>query len=211
MPEYRPLLLSVRPVVTPTACPAGTHLDSPGGGRAEDCLACQPGTHSPEPGRSAPCPVCAADAYCPSYAQQTACPAHTVSHPGSASILQCRCGGGHVCAYRKEIHAVVTLLTTVDAFAADEGGVQTGFLAAVAAAAGVSAGQVTLHGVAAPASRRLLGLGGVDVHAVVSGAVRLHDLPGHLARRLPGLHVTHTVQHAHGVQAHPLLAHLANA
>jgi hypothetical protein len=82
-----------------------------------------------------------------------------------------------VCSYKKLISALITLNdTTVEDFNANVGGVQTSFLANVAAAAGVSPAQVVIVSVM-PGRRSL-----VDVVTRIEGA-------HHLATNRRGLSV----------------------
>jgi hypothetical protein len=87
---------------------------------------------------------------------------HTTSAVASYSRLNCRCTPGYSCTYYKQIQAIVTLNATIYEFNNDVGGVRTAFLAAMAAAANVTADHVVINGVVShvlnplAASRRLL-------------------------------------------------------
>ena len=87
----------------------------------------------------------------------TACPNNTNSTPGATSVLSCSCLGGYVCGYYRTV-SVTFLMTNVSAsdFTNNVNGVQTNFIAGVAAAAGVSPSSVTIVSVTATSRRRLL-------------------------------------------------------
>jgi hypothetical protein len=148
--------------VTPALCGAGKHRDTTGATHLSNCLLCLPGTYSLDVGRSSNCPVCSANYYCRTSTLKEACPMHTTSTTGSYSRLNCRCDPGYSCAYYKQIQAIVTLNATLSDFNNDVGGVKTAFLAAMAAAANVTADHVTINGVmsSAPSAqgRRLLSI-----------------------------------------------------
>lgn len=140
-----------------------------------------------------PCPVGQYPADAPPHSCQ-ACPAHTTTlgPPGTAaSAHDCKCEPGYLCLYYKQVHATVTLNTTLTDFESDHGGVRTDFLSGVAAAAGVQSEQVHIHFVVIRLNhRRRRALlhsmrGCVQVGLLVSGAstdeavMRLHQ---HLTR-----------------------------
>jgi hypothetical protein len=142
-------------------CPEGTFSPVTG---ASACQPCTAGTYDAvTQGRNSTCPLCAVNSYCPAGTSQLACPAHTISAAGAGSQLGCACLGGFHCAYTKRISATVAINSTVSAFESDAGGVRTAFIAAVAAAAGVPIGRVTIVGVtlhqpAQGGGRRMLSL-----------------------------------------------------
>jgi hypothetical protein len=74
-----------------------------------------------------------------------ACPAHTVAGAGAVSVHDCRCEAGFLCMYYHQVHATVTLNTTLQDFENDHGGVRSGLLTGVATAAGVVPSQVHIH------------------------------------------------------------------
>ena len=153
--------------------------------------------------RSTDCPLCDANKYCPNSTTVKACPANTASPAGSSSLLHCRCEAGFKCSYTKKITAVVTLNTTAASFNNPQDPVRIAFIAAVAAAAGVSPAQVTISNVKTKTGgRRLLSQDEdefIDVHTSIDGAIRLHRLDLHLAGHSATLHQGHTWQEAHGV------------
>ena len=104
---------------------------------------------------------------------------------------------------------MVTLNTTANNFNTDSGGVKSAFLAAVASAAGVSQAQITINAVIPKTSgRRLLGSeithAMIDVHAVVDGAERLHNLAWHLAKHSLSLHQGHSWEEKHTIKSHAI-------
>jgi hypothetical protein len=113
--------------------------------------------------------------------------------------LHCRCDAGFKCSYTKKITAVVTLNTSASSFNNPQDPVRLSFIAAVAAAAGVSPSQVTIGQVKSKTvGRRLLSDEEfIDVHTTVEGATRLHRLDLHLAGHSATLHQGHTWQEAH--------------
>ena len=138
-------------------CSAGTYANATG---LSACIACPVGTYSNATGRSAVCPACPVGAYCPAPTQALACPVNTNSSAGAANLLGCICNPGFVCGYYKTITVTFTVANVSLAdFTRDADGVQTRFLASVAAAAGVDVASVSLvSAVAAPTARRLLQL-----------------------------------------------------
>jgi hypothetical protein len=102
---------------------------------------------------------------------------------------------------------VVTLNTSVTSFNDPNNPVRAAFIAAVAAAAGVSTTQVTIGSVVAKtAARRLLSSDDfIDVHTTIDGATRLHKLDMHLAGHSATLHQGHTWQEAHMISSHVVL------
>jgi hypothetical protein len=159
---------------------------------------CQPGTYSLIVGRSSNCPLCDPNFYCRTSTTKDICPLHTTSSAGSYSRVNCLCDPGYQCTYYKQIQAIVTLNATVWEFNNDINGVRTAFIAAMASAAGVHPSFVTINEVMAQGRRRrnLLSLsdGGretIDVHASITGAVKLRDLDKHLNRHSSTLHIAH--------------------
>jgi len=117
-----------------------------------------------------------------------ACPPHTTCAEGSQTAHDCRCVAGFVCMYFKQVRAVVTLNTTLDAFNRDAEGVRSRFVEGIAAAGGVPAAQVTIGAVRAASMRRSLGGPvSVQVSVLLNGAGALTAVPEHLA----GLHLDH--------------------
>ena len=176
-----------------TPCAVGSYAASEGGKSQANCSVCSAGTYDALTlGRTTQCPACAVNSYCLFALSQAPCPVNTVSIAGAASQLQCTCVLGYSCTYTKRIAATVTLNnTSLDAFNADTDGVKTKFIAAMAAAAGVTPAQVTIISVQAHHAaarmrlmmRRLFGVaddvgdgGGSIIHvtAVIDGAVVLH-------------------------------------
>jgi len=191
-----------------TTCPVGTMCNSV---TTPAPVNCGQGNYQGSTGQSF-CLTCPANQYCSSATTQTpaSCPAHTFSANGSYSLLQCECVPGYNCAYKKQITAVVTLNTTLYNFNNNVNGVQTAFLQAVAAAAGVSPSQVVVNTVvSSTGNRRLLSEKSnkfIDVYASVRGAERLHRLDAHLARHSLTLHKGHSWQEAHSLTAVPMVA-----
>ena len=102
------------------------------------------------------------------------CPPHTVTDlpGGGSSAHDCRCERGYLCMYYRQVHATVTLNSTLHDFEADHGGVRTAFLSGVARAAGVAREQVRIHFVVIRLNhRRLLASTpeSIQVSVVVSG------------------------------------------
>lgn len=102
------------------------------------------------------------------------CPPHTFTEQaaGGLSVHDCRCQRGYLCMYYRQVHATVTINSTLRDFEADRGGVRSAFLSGVAMAAGVSQEQVHIHFVTIRLShrRRLTGLSeSIQVSVVVSG------------------------------------------
>ena len=198
-------------LASPTPCAAGSYLETTGATSASECQSCQPGTYSLSTGLTSPCPVCQANNFCLTTTEKSQCPQHTTSGNGSFSLLQCHCIAGRICVYAKRIHVVVTLNISRADFLADVGSVRTNFLQALHDAAGISVGQhaveITINDVvpAAPTGRRLLGDTPkyIDIYATVSGVVHLKRLKHHLTRRIPEVHVAHTMQHEHKVHVMP--------
>ena len=93
---------------------------------------------------------------------------HTTSGDASYSRLNCRCTPGYSCTYYKQIQAIVTLNATLSEFNNDVGGVKTAFLAAMAAAANVTADHVVINGVVSHVLNPLTGnrrLFSADMHS----------------------------------------------
>lgn len=123
------------------------------------------------------------------------CPSHTrtILPPESVhSAHDCKCNPGFLCMYYKQVHATVTLNTTLAAFEGDEHGVRSDFVSGVAQAAGVGTEKVhLLHFVVIRLDhrrrmrRRLLGVnvGGLRVTVLVNEATSetsVYDLQQHL-------------------------------
>jgi hypothetical protein len=77
------------------------------------------------------------------------CPAHTRTSdsPDSAlSVHDCKCVAGFLCLYYKQVHATVTLNTTLADFEENAAsGARSAFVSGVASAAGVGVEQVHIH------------------------------------------------------------------
>ena len=197
--------------ITPIKCRAGTRRESPGATQLSNCLLCQPGTYSLLVGRTTNCPLCDTNFYCRTSTSKDVCPLHTTSSAGSYSRVNCLCDPGYQCTYYKQIQAIVTLNATLWEFNNDINGVRTAFIAAMAAAAGVHTSFVTINEVMTQGGRRraLLsvesGTEGVretiNVHASVSGAVKLRDLDKHLGRHSSTLHIAHRWEQAPQIHA----------
>jgi len=163
---------------------------------------CPQGSYSLNTGllQAADCPLCVAGFYCPNPVTQLACPNNTWSVAGSQDLSACTCAPGYQCIITKVVHAQVMLAMTAAQFAL----VQSKYIAAVAAAAGVSVNLVSVQGVfstnSPPSGRRLLGHKGewnsaaVDVHTLihVSELRSLSNLNMHL--RTQGLEPHRGVQ-----------------
>jgi hypothetical protein len=136
---------------------------------------------------------------------------HTTSSAGSYSRVNCLCDPGYQCTYYKQIQAVVTLNATLWEFNNDINGVRTAFIAAMASAAGVHPSYVTINEVMPQGGRRrrLLSLDSkaddlqetINVHASVTGAVKLRDLDKHLNRHSATLHISHRWEQAPQIHA----------
>ena len=102
----------------------------------------------------------------------TACPTHThATAPQSAH--DCRCEPGFLCMYYHQVHATVTLNSTLGDFQGDVNGVRTSLVSGVAAAAGVVPSQVHIHYVVIRLNHRRRSLlhyhGQLQVSLVISG------------------------------------------
>jgi hypothetical protein len=82
-----------------------------------------------------------------------ACPAHTHA-TAPLSAHDCRCEPGFICMYYRQVHATVTLNSTLGDFQGDVNGVRTSLVSGVAAAAGVVPSQVHIHYVVIRLSHR---------------------------------------------------------
>jgi hypothetical protein len=184
-------------------CFAGTYNPDTGKGSAADCQVCLTGKYSLDIARAEDCALCEADYYCSNSTSIKACPVNTVSAAGSSSLLHCRCDAGFKCSYTKKITAVVTLNTSATSFNNPQDPVRIAFIAAVAAAAGVSPSQVTIGQVKSktPVRRLLSSDEFIDVHTTIEGATRLHKLDLHLAGHSATLHQGHTWREAHTVSS----------
>jgi hypothetical protein len=152
--------------------------------------------------------LCDANFYCRTSTSKDICPLHTTSSAGSFSRVNCLCDPGFQCTYYKQIQAIVTLNATLWEFNNDIGGVRTAFINAMAAAAGVHPNYVTINDVMTQGRRRrhLLALEPepretIDVHASITGAVKLRDLDKHLNRHSDGLHIAHRWEQAPQIMA----------
>lgn len=163
------------------------------------------------------------------------CPKHTTTSSSSdmaVTVHDCRCEPGFLCMYYKQVHATVTLNTTLSAFENNTGEVRTTFIAGMAAAAGVEPAQVHIHFVTIRLNhrRRLMlfhppesvpptqasSLGvilgqTIQVSVSVTGSNLLSQVPRYLA----GLHLAHSWELQRRLlvleipaQQHPLLAAL---
>jgi len=116
-----------------------------------------PGTYSMEQSRTSVCPVCPTGSFCPTSTTISRCPEHTNSTEGSYSVVACICDTGYDCSFQREIRATLRFNVSYASFTADEGGVRTNFIAAVAAAANVTVNNVVINSISeARRLRRLL-------------------------------------------------------
>lgn len=127
------------------------------------------------------------------------CPAHTTTLGGpdtAVTIHDCKCEAGFLCMYYKQVHATVTLNTTLSDFENNHHGVRSLFLSGVAAAAGVSQEQIRVHFVVIRLNhrrrRRLQELPNdtIQVRVVVSSGVSSEDSISKLHRHLSGMQMT---------------------
>jgi hypothetical protein len=144
------------------------------------------------------------------------CPKHTTTSDMAVTIHDCRCEPGYLCMYYKQVHATVTLNTTLSEFENNSGDVRTTFISGMAAAAGVEPAQVHIHFVSIRLDHRRLLLShqpqqAIQVSVSVTGSYLLSQVPRHLA----GLHLSHSWQIQRRllvleipVLQHPLLAAL---
>ena len=187
------------PDTTGSGCSITAGVCSGGMCNANNSLqTCPRGSYSLSTGlmQAADCPLCVAGFYCPNPTTQLACPNNTWSVAGSQDLSACTCAPGYQCVITKIVHAQVMLAMTVAQFQA----VQSKYIAAVAAAAGVSVNLVSVQGVfstySPPSGRRLLGHKGewnsaaVDVHTLihVSELRSLSNLNMHLRTQGLGPH-----------------------
>jgi hypothetical protein len=113
-----------------------------GGGLLLLLLGCCFGTHA--------CPVGQYPADFPGPPLSTClhCPVHTSTAAQAdvaVSAHDCRCDPGYVCVYYREVHATVSLNSTLSDFENDTHNVRSSFLSGVASAAGVTSAQVRVH------------------------------------------------------------------
>jgi Tyrosine-protein kinase ephrin type A/B receptor-like len=164
-----------------SVCPVGSYCT---GGAA--VTPCPQGTYSLVSGLKAvtDCQTCSVNYFCPNNTAQIACPANTVSLAGSWDLSQCTCKPGYRCIIASVVHAEITLQITPADFTAD---VQAKYIAAVAAAAGVTPDKVVIMSVTPVtlgSSRRLLDMGkpGLEVHTSIYEAPtdELFNLNEHL-------------------------------
>jgi hypothetical protein len=162
-------------------CPVGSYCS--GGSSVTPCPL---GTYSTLPGlkRASECQLCAVNYFCPNNTVQIACPDNTVSAAGSSDLSQCTCRPGYRCIIAKVVHAEITLQITPADFTTD---VQAKYIAAVAAAAGVTPDKVIIMSVTPVtlgSARRLLDMGkpGLEVHTSIYEAPtdQLFNLNEHL-------------------------------
>ena len=162
---------------------------------------CPPGSYSPFSGlvRASDCPLCVNGFYCPNPLTQIACPDTTWSQPGANDLSSCVCMPGYRCIITKIVHAQVILNMQYSAFSGSAV-LQSKYIAAIAAAAGVSTSQVSIQGIftytAPPSGRRLLSYGAswnsaaIDIHtlihipelcdlATLNDHLAAHGLPSH--------------------------------
>ena len=111
------------------------------------------------------------------------------------TVHDCRCEPSFVCMYYKQVHATVTLNTTLSAFENNTGEVRSNFISGMAAAAGVVPAQVHIHfAVIRLDHRRLLFMlhkslsQTIQVSVSVTGSQSLKQVPQYLA----GLHLSHS-------------------
>lgn len=88
--------------------------------------------------------------------QCTPCPPHTSCDNGGSTAHDCRCHAGFVCMYFRQVHAVVTLKTTLAAFQNNTDGVRSAFVNGIAAAGRIFPEQVSIHAVQPLRARRAL-------------------------------------------------------
>lgn len=192
-----------------TQCAPGTYSFSTGMRQQGQCHDCPPGYFCTGGDAYSVCPLgsyslaskipsavacgkCVAGFYCPNTTVIVVCPSNTNSNPGSSMLADCQCDAGYQCQMTQVIHAQVVLPLTLETFA----DLQTAYIAAIAAAAGVDPSQVVIVSVQAVTpsggSRRLLGQQGMhtEVHTVIYGSRNMHqphkslvDLSKHLSDR----------------------------
>jgi hypothetical protein len=125
------------------------------------------------------CPACPIGWFCPSPIQRAQCPDNSNTTAGAYTILNCTCNPGYVCNYYKTISVTFSLsnISLAD-FTNDVNGVQTRFLASVAAAAGVTVDNVSIVSVSMTTTtgRRLLQLE-QNREPAISVIVRIADVP----------------------------------
>ena len=163
---------------------------------------CPPGSYSPFTGldHAADCPLCVNGFYCPNPLTQILCPNNTWAAPGASDLSQCLCMPGYRCIITKIVHAQIILNMQYADFSGSSV-LQQRYIAAVAAAAGVSVSQVSIQGIftytAPPGGRRLLAYGrrvnnwnAVDIHTLIripelcdlanlNEHLKIHGLPTH--------------------------------
>ena len=162
---------------------------------------CPPGSYSPFSGlvHSTDCPLCVNGFYCPNPLKQILCPNNTWSQPGANDLSSCVCMPGYRCIITKIVHAQVILNIQYADFSGSSL-LQSKYIAAIAAAAGVSTSQVSIQGIftytAPPSGRRLLTYGSrwnnaaVDIHTLIripelcdldtlNDHLAAHGLPSH--------------------------------
>jgi hypothetical protein len=174
-----------------SACPRGSYCT---GGAS--VLPCPKGSYSIATGldQASACGRCLAGFYCPNATVIVACPSNTNSPAGSSDLVSCTCNAGYKCTVTKVVHAEVTLPVSAAAFAQ----LQTAYIAAVAAAAGVDISKLVIVSItpAAGGGRRLLSADAyVEIHTSIYGSrhaakphMALASLDEHLASRgLPAM------------------------
>jgi hypothetical protein len=141
------------------------------------------------------CVCCPLGSYGRVHSQCRQCPAHTNTTTELAqNIHDCRCNQGFLCMYYKQIHATVTLNTSLAAFENNTGQVRNTFISGMAAAAGVPPSQVHIHFVVIRLNhRRLLSRTSmtgqiIQVSVRVSGSQSLQPV----GQYLKGLHLDHS-------------------
>lgn len=174
---------------------------------------CPKGSYSTQTKLSNPadCPLCVAGYYCPDTVTMIPCPDNTWSDAGKSDLSDCQCAPGYQCIITKVVHAEVVLQMSIAAFTPD---LQAKYLAAIAAAAGVSVNLVSLQSVFSttvnPTGRRLLGMrrgawesSGIEIHTLIHQGhlVQLTDLDTHLTDQgLPAHHSASVTLHDEVVQ-----------
>jgi hypothetical protein len=170
---------------TITQCSAGTFSHTTGFRSQGQCSVCPAGNYCPGSATVSLCPLgsyslatgvtraidcspCPANFYCRNTTSITACPTNTNSPPGSSDLGSCTCNPGYSCTTTQVVHAEVTLPITVQDFEA----LRDAYIAAVAAAAGVSPSQVIIVSVTTSSSggRRLLAVNGdshIEIHTSI--------------------------------------------